>query len=145
MAARWMNGQLRRILVGYDASIESERALETALALAKCTESELLVFSVARPPEPEPSRCGNGVDAASQRLEGILTRLRRRMRRQGIEIETQVALGHPAEEILRKAREDQVDLIVVGHQGMSHREELTLGSIAQHVLSHAPCPVMVTK
>jgi len=145
MAARWMNGQLRRILVGYDGSIHSERALETALALGKCTESELLVLAVARPQEPEPSRRANPLESASRRLERTLARLRRRMRRKGIEIETQVALGHPAEEILRKAREDQVDLIVVGHQGISHPEELNLGSIAQHVLSHAPCPVMVTK
>jgi nucleotide-binding universal stress UspA family protein len=145
MAARWMNGQLRRILVGYDGSIDSERALETALALGKCTESEPLVLSVARPPEPEPFRRANPLESPSKQLERTLRRLRRRMRRKGIEIETQVALGHPAEEILRKAREDQVDLIVVGQQGISHHKELTLGSIAQHVLSHAPCPVMVTK
>jgi nucleotide-binding universal stress UspA family protein len=145
MAARWMNGQLRRILVGYDGSIDSERALETALALGKCTESELLVLSVVRPPEPAPLRRANPLEGASKQLERTLTRLRRRMQRKGIEIETQVVLGHPAEEILRTAREVQVDLIVVGQQGISRHKELTLGSIAQHVLSHAPCPVTVTK
>jgi nucleotide-binding universal stress UspA family protein len=36
------------------------------------------------------------------------------MRRKGIEIETQVALGYPAEEILHRVRKDRVDLIVVG-------------------------------
>jgi nucleotide-binding universal stress UspA family protein len=143
MANVWMNGKLRRILVGYDGSVECERALEAAIALGDSSESRLLVLSVARPPEP--SSGANALDAVSEHLKRTLTRLRSRVRRKGIEIETQVTQGHPAEEILRKAREDQVDLIVIGHQGMSRREERTLGSIAQHVLSHAPCPVTVTK
>jgi len=130
MASVWMNGQLRRILVGYDGSIESERALQLAFALVQCTESELFVLSVARPPEPEPPKRAYASRAASERLKRALARLRSRVRRMGIEIKTQVAGGHPAEEIIRKAREDQVDLIVVGHRGMSRREELALGSIA---------------
>jgi nucleotide-binding universal stress UspA family protein len=145
MAKVWTNGQLRRILVGYDGSVECERALEVAIALGESCDSRLLVLSVARPPEPEPSDGANALDAGRERLERTLMCLRSRVERKGIEIETQVRQGHPAEEIIRKAREDQVDLIVVGHQGMSRREERTLGSIAQHVLSHAPCPVMVTK
>jgi nucleotide-binding universal stress UspA family protein len=145
MANVWINGKLRRILVGYDGSVECERALEAAIALGDGCESRLLVLAVARPPEPELSRGTNALDTAREHLERTLTRLRSRVRGEGIEIETQVTQGHPAEEIIRKAREDQVDLIVVGRLGMSRREERTLGSIAQHVLSHAPCPVMVTK
>ena len=103
------------------------------------------MLAVARPPEPELSRGTNALDTAREHLERTLKRLRSRVRGEGIEIETQVTQGHPAEEIIRKAREDQVDLIVVGRLGMSRREARTLGSIAQHVLSHAPCPVMVTK
>ena len=141
----WINGQLRRILVGYDGSVECERALEMAIALGSSSEGRLLVLAVARPPEPEPSSGANVLDAAREQLERTLTRLRRRVGHERIEIETQVTQGHPAEEILRKARQDRVDLIVVGHRGMSSRERQTLGSIAQHVLSHAPCPVMVTK
>jgi nucleotide-binding universal stress UspA family protein len=104
-------------LLATSGSIDSERALQAARALGKCAASELLVFSVARPPEPESFRRANPLEGASQRLERNTHGLRRRMRRKGIEVETQVAVGHPAEEILCKAREDQVDLIVVGHQG----------------------------
>jgi nucleotide-binding universal stress UspA family protein len=38
-----------------------------------------------------------------------------------------------------------VDLIVVGNRGMSAIKELALGSISEHVLSHAPCPVVLTR
>lgn len=112
MAKVWINGKLRRILVGYDGSAECERALEAAIALGDGSESKLLVLAVARPPEPELSSRTNALDTAREDLERTLTRLRSRVRGEGIEIETQVTQGHPAEEIIRKAREDQVDLIV---------------------------------
>lgn len=142
----WVNGHLRRILVGYDASVESERALETALALGKSTDSSVLVLSVARPPEPDTSGDANTLlNGARRQFENALSRLRHRLQQNGIQIETQVAVGHPAEEILRKAEQQQVDLIVVGRRGMSGIKELALGSISEHVLSHASCPVMVTR
>jgi nucleotide-binding universal stress UspA family protein len=118
----WINGELRRILVGYDGSIESKMALEAAFALGQRTESQLFVFSVARPPEPKLSGRAHAGGTASEQLARSLAQLRRRVRRMAIEIETQVAREHPAEEIIRKAREDQMDLIVVGHQGMSRGE-----------------------
>ena len=142
----WVNGHLRRILVGYDASVESENALEAALALAKSTDSSVLVLSVARPPEPNASSGANVLLKDAQRqFENALSRLHDRLQENGIRIETQVTVGHPAEEILRKAEQDQVDLIVVGHRGMSAIKELTLGSISEQVLSQASCPVMVTR
>jgi nucleotide-binding universal stress UspA family protein len=142
----WVNGHLRRILVGYDASVESEKALEAALALGKSTDSRVLVLSVVRPPEP--GAFGDAttlLNGARTQFEKALLRLRDRVQQNGIQIETQVAVGHPAEEIIRKAQESHVDLIVVGHRGMSAIVELTLGSISEQVLSHAPCPVMVTR
>jgi nucleotide-binding universal stress UspA family protein len=145
MANVWTNGHLRRILVGYDGSVESEKALETALALSDGTDSKVLVLSVARPSEPESIGCAKTLDAAHEELKKVLSRLRCRVQQNGIQIETQVAVGHPAQEILRNAEQNQVDLIVVGHRGISAIKELTLGSISEHVLSHAPCPVMVTR
>jgi nucleotide-binding universal stress UspA family protein len=103
MANVWINGKLRRILVGYDGSAECERALEAAIALGDGSESRLLVLAVARPPEPELSSRTNALDTAREHLERTLTGLRSRVRGEGIEIETQVTQGHPAEEIIRKA------------------------------------------
>ena len=142
----WVNGHLRRILVGYHASVQSERALETALALGKSTDSSVLVLSVARPPEADTSGDRNiFLNEARRQFEDALSRLHDRLQQNGIQIETQVTVGHPAEEILRTAGQQQVDLIVLGHRGMSGIKELALGSISEHVLSHASCPVMVTR
>lgn len=54
MEAR-QNEHFRRLLVGYDGSPESERALEMALAIAQSLDSKVLVLSVGRPPEPATS------------------------------------------------------------------------------------------
>jgi nucleotide-binding universal stress UspA family protein len=145
MAYVWANGSLRRILVGYDGSVGSEKALEAALALSDGTDSKVLVLSVARPSEPESTESATTLDAAREELKKALSRLRGRVQQNGIQIETQVAVGHPAEEILRNAEQNQVDLIVVGHRGISAIKELTLGSISEHVLSHASCAVLVTR
>lgn len=146
MASVWTNGHLRRILVGYDASTESEKALEVALALGDSTDSKVLVLAVARPSEPDTSvKAVALLNGARERLERALSHLRSRVRQNGVEIETQVVVGHQAEQIIIKAREDHADLIVVGHRGTSSLDQLTLGSISEQVLSHAPCAVMVTR
>jgi nucleotide-binding universal stress UspA family protein len=117
-----------------------------ALALGESTNSKVLVLAVARPSEPGTSaKAAARLNGAREQLERMLSQLRDRVQRNGIKIETQVAAGHPAEEIISKAREDHADLIIVGHRGTSSLDQLTLGSVSEQVLSHAPCPVMVTR
>jgi nucleotide-binding universal stress UspA family protein len=60
-------------------------------------------------------------------------------------IETFVLAGYPAHTIVQFARDNGIDLIVTGTLGKSGIEELLLGSVADHVVRHAPCPVLVVK
>jgi nucleotide-binding universal stress UspA family protein len=52
-----------------------------------------------------------------------------------------IAVGKPSEEILRVAREEGVDLIIMGTHGRTGVRHLLLGSVAEDVTRHAPCPV----
>ena len=59
--------------------------------------------------------------------------------------QTQVAIGDPADAIVRVAQELGVDLIVMathGHTGLRH---VLLGSVAEKVVRHAPCPVLTVR
>ena len=56
-------------------------------------------------------------------------------------LEVKVAVGKPAEEILRVTREEGVDLIVMGTHGRTGLRHLLLGSVAEEVSRHAMCPV----
>jgi nucleotide-binding universal stress UspA family protein len=58
-----------------------------------------------------------------------------------VPMQVKVAVGKPAEEILRVAREEKVDLIVMGTHGRTGLRHLLLGSVAEEVTRHAPCPV----
>ena len=62
----------------------------------------------------------------------------------GVDIDVDVRPGHPAELISRVAQEGGYDLIVLGHRGHFVRDRL-LGSTADRVAEHAPCPVMIVR
>lgn len=62
----------------------------------------------------------------------------------GVEIEIDVRPGHAAEVISDVAAEGDYDLVVLGHRGHFLRDHL-LGSIADRVAEHAPCPVMIVR
>lgn len=53
--------------------------------------------------------------------------------------------GYPAEQIVRIAEDEDIDLIVMGSRGLSEWKALLLGSVSDHVLHHAPCSVLVVR
>lgn len=59
------------------------------------------------------------------------------------EVRTEVRRGNPAEEILEAAVAEATDLIVVGSRGLGAVARFFLGSVAERVARHAPCPVLV--
>jgi universal stress protein A len=56
-----------------------------------------------------------------------------------------VRLGSAAQEIVAAAKELPADLLVVGTHGRTGLTHLLLGSVAEHVVRHAPCPVMTVR
>ena len=63
----------------------------------------------------------------------------------GVELTTDIAVGHPVEQIVHRAETDHVDLIVLGLRGKSRFEKMLVGSTAEKVLRYAHCPVMVVR
>jgi universal stress protein A len=62
-----------------------------------------------------------------------------------VPVQVNVAVGKPAEEILRVAREERVDLIAMGTHGRTGLRHLLLGSVAEAVIRAAPCPVFTVR
>lgn len=54
-------------------------------------------------------------------------------------------IGDPAEEICRKAEDEQYELIIIGNRGRGLFSELLLGSVSHKVIQHASCPVLVIR
>jgi nucleotide-binding universal stress UspA family protein len=59
--------------------------------------------------------------------------------------EVEVAAGHPADTIVRLARERAADLIVMGTHGRTGLQHVLLGSVAEKVVRLAPCPVLTVR
>lgn len=57
----------------------------------------------------------------------------------------EMAMGRPEHTLVRVAERDEVDLVVVGHRGVSGMTRRLLGSVSEHVAHHAPCSVFVVR
>lgn len=136
-----------RILVAIDGSDCSNRAFATAVELAALMSAKLTALAIEGPLPAYAATIGE-VDEVKREKDEFFTGLAQRARRQaaeaGLEIEVDVRPGHPAELISRVAREGSYDLVVLGHRGHFVRDHL-LGSTADRVAEHAPCPVMIVR
>lgn len=136
----------QRILVGYDGSKQAEKAAALAFSMAKAMDSRVLLFAVTRPPEPATSVEFEAVlDDAREHYQQAFRKLLETAHENDIEVETDIAVGHPAEQIIHKAETIKADLVILGRRGTSLFEKWILGSVSERVLRYAHCPVMVVR
>jgi nucleotide-binding universal stress UspA family protein len=138
--------QFKRVLIGFDGSSQSEKATEIGLSLAQSLDSKLLLFAVARPPEPATMvELSAMLDDAREHFQEKFKKVAQRAKDLEVELETDIAVGHPVEQIVHRAVADRVDLIVLGRRGMSRFEKMIVGPTSEKVLRYAHCPVMVVR
>ncbi|HHV25027.1 MAG: universal stress protein [Methanosarcina sp.] len=63
----------------------------------------------------------------------------------GLEVETRVLRGHPAEKILSFSEDNNIDMIIVGSLGKGGYERVLLGSVSEKIVRHAKIPVLVVR
>jgi nucleotide-binding universal stress UspA family protein len=136
----------RRILVGYDGSAAGDKAFESALGLAKRDGAELHVLTVSRPPEiGDDVETEAVIENSREHHRRLLAPLRKKAAQEGVEAQFEVAVGHPAEQIIYYADQNGTDLIVVGDRGRSKFARLLLGSVSKNVVLYANRPVLVVR
>jgi nucleotide-binding universal stress UspA family protein len=134
----------QRILVAFDASPHAEHALEVALSMAADMKAKLFVVAVIRPPEPAENPEFNAVlEDGRERYESSFIPIRERAKLKEIELETDIVVGHPAEQIIHRAETIQASLIVMGKRSHTIFHRWMLGSNSERVLKYAHCPVMI--
>jgi universal stress protein A len=147
---------LKRILVPVDFSACSDKAFEDALELARRFGAELIVLHVWQPPRtmgPEtvfypPEGTRQSVihlveqEARRQTAEFVAARLEPAPE---VRVTTLVEAGIPYASIVDIAEREEVGLIVMGTHGRSGLSRFFLGSVAEKVVRHAPCPVLTIR
>lgn len=137
---------IQKLLIAYDGSKESECAFDFGLELANRYDSQIEVLSVARPPEPPTMVETTAVlEDATDYYKKLFQQLKSRAAKKGKEIKAEVVVGHPAEQILHRAQQIQADTIVMGHQTRGLLGKWLLGSVADRVIDHAQCNVIIVK
>lgn len=146
MTGRRHNPYFRRFLVGYDGSAESEKAVDVALALGEYMDSTVLVFAVARFSAPGTSaELAAELDDTREHFEQGFKRIIEKASAHDLRVETAMAAGHPAQQIIHRADVDRIDLIILGRRETSVFKKLILGSVSDRVIRYAHCPVMVVQ
>ena len=129
----------KAILIATDLSDTSERALGTAVQLAREHGAALHLVHVIRDPATEPW----ALDAFGVDFDALLEQVHSRAQREVTG--SAPAVGSPAAEIVRYATAIGADLIVVGSHGRRSIQRVFLGSVADRVLHEASCPVLVVR
>jgi nucleotide-binding universal stress UspA family protein len=134
-----------RILAALDGSEYSEKAFDQALSMARICNSKLFAISVVDL-YPEQMELAPALEEKmSAEARGILERAKQKAEQENIACETIVHMGGPANEfIVQEAKEKNIDLIVMGTHGRTGLKRVIMGSVAERVIGHAPCAVLVT-
>jgi len=140
---------LKKILVPTDFSEYSADALKYGCALSEKFDSDLHLLHVLQDlvaMVPEPGLAfpppGNYMQELQQSAEQSLQQLPESGWVHGPNIVRETRTGPPFVEIVRYAKEHDIDLIVIGTHGRSGLAHVLLGSVAEKVVRKAPCPVL---
>lgn len=138
---------INNILVAVDTSDEADQVLATAVNLAKAHNAKISVMHVTQHVTAAYGQWVTYIPPINDEeiKTQILSNLVARVEKQGLDSGCiHIEFDRPVDAIVRRAKEENVDLIVVGSHGR-HGVQLVLGSTANGVLHHAPCDVLAVR
>lgn len=153
-----------KILITVDSSNMGQKVFQEGLAIAKINQAEVLLIHVLsaeeeNSPLPIPPditefypAAGNELTRESWRQQWelyetkgveMLQQYVEKAEKQGVKVTSQQIAGSPGKTICKVAKENHVELIVIGHRGLTGISEFLLGSVSNYVLHHAHCSVLM--
>lgn len=141
---------LDKILVAYDGSAGSKKALSWALDLAGKLAIQTILAAVVTEPlgwsqETEPDILVKASEVQRQQLAKLLQEATFQFEQKGFPVASTLVSGSPGDELIECAKREQVDLIVSGTRGYGSSAPLMLGSVAHKLVTYSPIPVVIIK
>jgi nucleotide-binding universal stress UspA family protein len=143
---------LKKIIVPLDGSDWSFRAAKYAIKIAKMANAEIIfMHAVVNPPYGDPRSAGIMITAYIKEAEELAelwhVKAGNMASNAGVKFmaETILDVSSAADSIVNYAESKNADLIVIGTKGRTGLKRLLLGSVANGVVTHARCPVLVTR
>ncbi len=141
--------EIKSILIATDGSEHTKKAVDYGISVAKATNAKLHVIYVV----DTSAFASIPMDAAWESMYELLKQEGDEATRyvaniasaNGIETKKAIVEGHPADEIINYAKENSIDLIVMGTLGKSGLDRFLLGSVAEKVVRNSEIPVLVVR
>ncbi len=130
--------RISKLLVAVDGSKQANKAVRYASLLAMKFKAKVTLLHV------EATKLANLEPEAIRRIsENILSDAADKIK--GIDLNTRLEYGSPAENIIKVARQENYDLIILGSRGLSSIKRYLLGSVSEDVSIHARRSVLIVK
>lgn len=146
---------MKKMIIAYDGSVASKRAIEMAL---KCSDKddELTLLTVIPAELAESSftkmllptidlssvvKSGSFKERAMETLSTVVAEIENNVKKVNVVVES----GDPADEILMSAKKHEADIIVLGYKGYGKEGRFLLGSVTDKVVRHAGVSVLVVR
>ena len=136
---------IQRILAAVDFSPHSQAIIDHACEIAERADAELHVVHVENRSQPATSPDGSPVGEMTRLGLERLAALARPADELKLSTQKTILTGIPHRAIIDYAKSNGITQIVMGTHGRKGLSYLALGSVAQHVLRDAPCPVQILK
>ena len=145
-----MAGKLvKKILIATDGSEYTKNAVDYGIDLAKNTEAKLstiyVIDTAAFASIPMDAAWESMYELLKQEGDEATKYVEERAEAEGLSIERLTIEGHPAEEIIKFAEKNSINLIVMGTLGKSGLDRFLLGSVAEKVVRNSKIPVLVVR
>jgi nucleotide-binding universal stress UspA family protein len=138
----------KKVLIAIDSEPVAVRAAETGVGLALSLGAEVAFIhvmdvSLVYPGDTGPSP-NELISAAKLDAKRQVAAIRQRLPLQSSVLEF-FRVGTPSDEIVKAAEEWSADLLVIGSHGRGGTQRALLGSVAENVMRHTPCPLVVVR
>ncbi len=144
-----MSRLFNKILIATDGSENTRNSVDYGVELAKISGAKLYAIYVV----DTAAFASIPMDAAWENMYGLLKKegeeavayVNDIAKKEGVEVESIILEGHPAEQIVKLTQDESIDLVVMGTLGKSGLERFLLGSVAEKVMRTSKVPVMVVR
>ena len=139
----------RNIVIATDGSENTQRAISYGIEIAKLSGATVHALYVVNTPSTISENWTAGKETIYEIMrndgEKVVSKVKKIGEASGVEVKEVVLDGHPSNEIIDFAENNNIDLIVMGTLGKTGLERFLIGSVAEKVVRGSKVPVMVVR
>ncbi len=132
-----------KILVPFDNSVISKRALNKAIALAILTDAKIVLVHEIDYHKTMAKIVGPYKGTMIAHVKKFMDDVKKYASRENVIVETQILYGNPAEEILKLMGKKKFELVVMGRRGTTKITGPSLGSVSNTLVQNSKVPVLI--